>query len=94
MKSVSQFKLKTWTCYRSKALFTHITGRLTKANGVTIASITQLVNSGICFLFMDYGMNCRASKLTDADMSVDLTSLVKGFTNLTSSKVRSLENAG
>jgi len=29
----------------------HITGRLTKANGVAVAATTQLVNNGICFLF-------------------------------------------
>jgi len=29
----------------------HITGRLTKANGIADAATTQLVNNGICFLF-------------------------------------------
>jgi len=29
----------------------HITGRLTKANGIAVAATTQLVNNGICFLF-------------------------------------------
>jgi len=71
----------------------HITGRLTKANGKAVAATTQLVNNGICSLFdvLRYELN---GVEIDRSRHVGLTSLMKGYASLTSSKAHSLENAG
>ena len=76
----------------------HITGRLTKANGIAVAATTQLVNvvevnNGICFLFDELRYELNGVEI-DRSRYAGLTSLMKGYASLTSGKAHSLENAG
>jgi len=73
--------------------FLHITGRLTKANGIAVAATTQLDNNGICFLFDELRYELNGVEI-DRSRYVGLTSLMKGYASSTSSKAHSLENAG
>jgi len=71
----------------------HITGRLTKANGIAVAATTRLVNNGICFLSDELRYELNGVEI-DRCRDAGLTSLMKGYASLTSSKAYSLENAG
>jgi len=71
----------------------HITGRLTKANGIAVAATTQLVNNGICFLFYELRYELNDVEI-DRSRYVGLTSPMKGYASLTWSKAHLLENAG
>ena len=48
----------------------HITGRLTKANGIAVAATTQLVNNGICFLFDELRYELNGVEIDRSDRSV------------------------
>jgi len=71
----------------------NITGRLTKANEIAVVATTQLVNNGTSFLFDELRYELNGVEV-DRCRHVGLTSLMKGFASLTSSKVRSFKNAG
>jgi len=63
----------------------HITGRLTKADGTSVAAKTELVNNGICFLFEELRYELNGVEI-DRCKSVGLTSAMKGYTSLTPSR--------
>ena len=69
----------------------HITGRLTKADGV--AAKMKLVNNAICFLFEELRYELNGVEI-DRCKHVGLTSVMKGYASLTPSQKHSLENAG
>jgi len=71
----------------------HITGRLTKANGLAVAATTQLVNNSICFRFDELRYELNGVEI-DRSRYVGLTSLMKGYASCTTGKAHSLENAG
>ena len=71
----------------------HITGRLTKADGTSVAANTKLVNNAICFLFEELRYEFNGVEI-DRCKHVGLTSVMKGYASLTPSQRHSLENAG
>jgi len=68
----------------------HITGRLTKANGIAVAATTQLIINGICFLFDEPRYELNAVEM-DRCRYVGLTSLMKGYASFISSKATRLK---
>ncbi|XP_051173487.1 uncharacterized protein LOC127289544 [Leptopilina boulardi] len=71
----------------------HISGRLTKADGVTATAATSLVTNAICFLFDDIRYELNAIEI-DHCKNVGLTSTMKGYVSLTLGQRNIIENAG
>jgi len=71
----------------------HITGRLTKADGTSVAAKTKLVNNAIYFLFEELRYELNGVEINRCK-HVGLISVIKGYASLTSSQKNSLENAG
>ncbi|XP_043284967.1 uncharacterized protein [Venturia canescens] len=71
----------------------HVYGRLTKADGQSVATTTTLVNNAICHLFEEIRYELNAVEI-DRCKNVGLTTLMKNYISQNPSQKSVMENAG
>ena len=71
----------------------HVYGRLTRADGTTATTTTNLVSNAICYLFDEIRYELNGIEI-DRCKNVGLASTIKGYVSLTPGQSYIMENAG
>ncbi|XP_014295310.1 uncharacterized protein LOC106693222 [Microplitis demolitor] len=71
----------------------HVYGKFTKSDGTAVSATTHMVNMTVCHMLEEIRYELNSVEI-DRNKNVGITSLIKGYTSLSTAQHNTLENSG